>query len=207
MESRKVLVVERDLLFQVVGGYFQGFKETDNYNLVHQLEKKAIWMNKQEAEINSDFKQIIGYTAIFHDLTKSVFAYQRSTNDDDYKEKRLQGKWSWGVGGHVEKCDSAFPVAFSVRREIQEEIDIGSSPISSPELLGFINDDFNNVGKVHFGILFLCEVESLNVAPKDSEIAFGELKRISEIVEISRNKNTEPWSVISVPLLVKRLGG
>jgi len=197
LKKRKVLVIDKKKLFELLG-YFQGFKQNLETNIIHKLEKRAIWLDKEEAEKNYNFKQLVGYTVIYYP-SKYIFAYKRAT-DNNYEERRLQGKWSWGIGGHIEKCDSESPVFLSTLREIKEEVEI-IDDISQPKLLGFINDDSNDVGKVHFGLLLYCELSSPFVKPKDPEIDCGGLMTIEELYGIRNNLNTENWSIIALPIL------
>lgn len=206
MADRKILVIKRERAFEILGGYFQGFQRINSSNVIAELERDAFWMEKKLAEENPRFKQLIGYTAIIYPSDRSVFAYRRSVKDSDYEEKRLQGKWSWGVGGHVEKCDSNFPIISSVLREIEEEVEIGIGDHHEIELLGFINDDSNSVGEVHIGLLFVCKIRSPEITAKDSEIAFGCLKRIPELLQISREEEVENWSIIILPFLKEKMG-
>ena len=198
MNKRKILAIDRNVLFELLE-YFQGFKQNFETNIVHKLEERAVWLDKEEAEKNYNFKQLVGYTSVIYYPSKYIFAYRRATNNN-YKEKRLEGKWSWGIGGHIEKCDSKSPIFLSMLREIKEEVEI-IDDISQPKLLGFINDDTNDVGKVHFGLLFYCELSSPFIKPKDLEIDCGGLMTIEELYGIRNNLDTENWSIISLPVL------
>ena len=144
-------------------------------------------------------KQPIGYCLIVNSALKQVFAYQRSSVDEEYGEKRLQGKWSWGVGGHIEKYDinSGNAIRTSMLRELAEEVNIPGSTQES--VLGYINDDKTAVGEVHFGILYLIETNAKNVEVNDPEMAWGgfvDLARIEEILK-SPDCRVESWSEIA----------
>ena len=63
-----------------------------------------------------------------------------------------------------------------------------------------INDDSNDVGKVHFGVLYVVETNSEIVTPKDSEIDNGRLRTIDELEKICSSSDfaVEEWSRISL---------
>ena len=191
---RNIMVVDRDILF--ADKYFDGFISADEFDFESVILNNFTWMEKNKAETDQAFKQPIGYTMIYNPKLKRVFMYQRSKADKNYSEKRLQGKFSCGVGGHVERVDTANgnPIHESTLREIQEEIIIpGSKDI---RVLGYINTDGDDVGKVHFGILYLVLTNSTTVTPLDPEIAFGELVDLDVLEKKCQgdNPNVEAWT-------------
>jgi predicted NUDIX family phosphoesterase len=193
---RKILVIETNRLFRLTGGNFQGFRVLPS-KILDDLEKYSHWMEKDAAEIDPYFKQIIGYSAILSPSGR-IFTYQRSTKDKHYKEKRLQGKWSVGIGGHVEHSLTEEKISASIIREINEEVETYGG-IREITLLGGINDDSNAVGMVHFGLLLLARTFCEKAAPKDKEISFGEFKTPAEISLIFEAGDAENWSQICLP--------
>jgi predicted NUDIX family phosphoesterase len=197
MKSEKIImVVEKDILFG--NDVFQGFKPQTEVDYESKILTNFKYMKRGLAEEDSTHKQPIGYAMIVNPSLKQIFAYQRSTKDSNYAEKRLQGKWSWGVGGHIEKFDAGNgnPLHVSMLRELEEEIYMDGSV--NPIVLGYINDDSNDVGKVHFGVLYVVETDSKIVRPKDPEIDNGELRTIEELEHIcsSSDFTVEGWSRI-----------
>ena len=189
-----IMVVKRDLLF--LEDYFHGFKP-NTVNFESRILKNYEYMKRGLAEDDPNYKQPIAYNIIINPEIEKVFVYQRSPDDKRYGEKRLQGKWSFGIGGHIEKIDSKNPIKESMLREINEEIRI---PIGFNErILGYINDDTNSVGKVHFGILYIVETDAKEIIPKDKEIKEGKFRSLEEIAKIigSEDYNLEKWSEIS----------
>jgi len=197
--ERTVLVIKTARLFELVP-YFQGFSACKS-EIIGLLEENSVWLNKKQAEEDPTFKQLIGYCAIIGP-DKKIFTYRRAVKDAQYEEKRLQGKWSIGIGGHVEPLDSAEKgfVAASISREINEEIRVEGGIITNIKLFGTINDDSNSVGQVHFGLLMTARVSSSLVKPKDPEIAFGESKTIEEIHSLFQieKESVENWSLIAI---------
>jgi hypothetical protein len=60
--------------------------------------------------------------------TKKVFAYKRIPGKGDYVEKRLMNKLSCGLGGHIDREDSADPIMNAMMRELEEEIEMKTYP-------------------------------------------------------------------------------
>lgn len=219
-EDKQILVVETKHLFgEDKKDYFQGFRTQNEINYEERLLGNIKSMRRGStkepkdhplgnAELNFDHKQPIGYMLIVNPITKEVYAYQRASKDEHYSEKRLQGKWSWGVGGHIEPLDhsNGNNVLIESRlRELEEEIEIIGNIIDS-KVLGYVNDDLDEVGKVHFGILYLIEIDG-NVKPKDKEMAFGGMLSLSELEERCQSKDceVENWSKIALEPLKKYL--
>jgi len=156
-------------------------------------------MKRALLENNPKYKQPIVYCIIVNPSLRQVFVYQRSKQDKRYHEKRLKGRWSFGIGGHVEKLDieKGHPILVSMLRELKEEVEIPGSV--NPKLLGYINDDKDEVGKVHFGVLYVIETDSAIITPKDPEIGNGRLRTINELDKICSSSRfiVERWSRIS----------
>jgi predicted NUDIX family phosphoesterase len=200
MKSEQIImVIERNTLFS--NNYFEGFcpAKTTNYESI--VLNNIKWMKRGIAEEDSTHKQPIGYTLLVNPKLKKVFAYQRAVKDQHYGEKRLQGKYSWGIGGHIEKIDTARenPIEESMLRELNEEVEMNGN-ITSQKVLGYINYDSDSVGKVHFGVLYLAETDATIVKPKDNEMANGQLRSIEELKEIcdSKDNTVEEWSNLSL---------
>jgi len=205
--DKQIMVVAREKLFG--SQHFEGFcahHHTKNY-LSHILQHYE-YMRRGDAEENPAFKQPICYIAVVNPATRKVFTYQRSTDDKKYAEKRLQGKYSWGLGGHVEICDTAHknPLFASRMREIGEEVE-STAPFSEPEVIGFVNYETDAVGRVHFGVL--CVVETTgDIRIKDAEIAHGGWKTLSELEQLcnSSDVSVEEWSKLALEPLKNYLG-
>ena len=205
-EDMQIIVIERDKLFgDTSENHFEGFKHPIEIDYESKIIGNLKAMRRGDAEIDPRYKQPIGYMLVVNPKTKKIFAYQRSSKDKDYGEKRLQGKWSWGVGGHIEPSDGGKDILKgSMLREFIEEVEIEGKVLGDPKLLGYINYDNDDVSKVHFGILYLMEIDG-EVRPKDSEVAQGGLIDIDRIEEILSNENlvVEAWSRIAVEPLKK----
>lgn len=194
-----IMAVKRNDLFD--GDDFQGFKSAEDVDFQERILDNYSYVKRGEAEEDEKLKQPIGYLVLV-DEDDRIFAYQRALKDDDYTEKRLQGRWSWGVGGHVDKEDEGDnPIRKSMLRELGEEIEVDGE-INDISVLGYINDDSDSVGRVHFGILYMVQISG-PVEANDDEVTNEGLRSISELKEVIDDESVEveEWSKIALKLL------
>jgi len=225
--NQKIIVVNKKVLFK--GDYFQGFKSSDGVDYESRVLGNIEIMRRGSteepaehpqgnAEMNTFYKQPIGYTLVANLSKGIVFAYSRSSKDKNYGEKRLQGKWTWGFGGHIEPLDSknGNPIRESMLREVtREELQINGN-VKEPMLLGYINDDAQNeedtqlgrvsIGRVHFGLLYLIDTDTTEVKP-NKEATKVVAKTFSELEELCADSGVkvEEWSRIAMMPLRKIL--
>ncbi len=203
--KRKVMVVPREKLFPE--GPFSGFISADGIDYGSRILSSYQYMERGRAEEDDRFKQPIGYALLYNPRKKLVFAYLRSSKDGEYPEKRLQGKWSWGLGGHIEEDDASDedPVRYSMLREIAEET--GIPELGRPEIMGYINDDSDPVGRVHFGVLCLIETAIEDISPISPELAGGKMLPLSELRGLCSDPEVtvEEWSRFALEALENHL--
>lgn len=202
--DQTILVIKRKRLFRYKANYFQGDIPSAQVNFEQIILDGYEWMRRGDAEQNPHFKQPIGYCLVTNPGLRKVFAFQRSKEKGKYDETRLQGNYSWGSGGHIERKDTSDkqqnPIQESMQRELDEELEFVNGGVQTPQPIGYINDDSNSVGQVHFGILYLAKTDATIIKPKDPEIANGNLKTIAELEEIlaSPDCEVENWSRIAM---------
>lgn len=210
--DKRIIVVHKNHLFGN-GDFFEGFRPYDEVDYETRILQNMISMRRGStdepvdhpegnAEMNPTYKQPIGYGVIANPEKGIVFAYQRSRKDASYSEKRLQGKWSWGAGGHIESHDGVKnPIRTSLVRELGEEFDI-SGNVKDPRVLGYIYHDFD-VHQVHFGILYLIETDATQVLPRDGEAMIVQPKTIQELEAMcnSPDCDVEEWSKTALQVL------
>ena len=162
------------------------------------------------AEHDYDTKQLVVYVLINHEQT--FLSYQRTPKTT---ETRLKALYSIGIGGHVNVEDQIQPSLFgtneaawkdfvlkAVRREVSEEVQIEAGNAQEPRLICFINDDSNDVGKVHFGVVWLVKLAEPNVAIR-GERGIGKLTFRSLPELSSMNDGLESWSQLLVDYLLR----
>ncbi|MFH1212441.1 MAG: NUDIX domain-containing protein [Candidatus Woesearchaeota archaeon] len=204
--QQMIMVVSRERLFPIER-FFQGFSPASAVDFEAIILENAIYMKRGDAEGNPAFKQPIGYVLIRHSPTGRIYAYQRASKQAEYHETRLHGKWSWGVGGHIEECEAGEenPILASMLRELREEV--GLSDAGDARILGYINNENDPVGEVHFGILYLVETAQADIRPADKESKTGGFKTVQELEEIcaSPELDVEGWSRIALDALKKEM--
>jgi predicted NUDIX family phosphoesterase len=117
-------------------------------------------------------------------------------------EQRLHAKRSIGVGGHICSDDDSngkdiHPYEEGMRRELEEEVFIGTP--YRVRLVGLINDDLTEVGKVHLGLVHLFDVDSPDVRPREADILDAGFRSPRELLD--QIDQFESWSQICLRAL------
>jgi len=190
--DENVLVISRALFERL--GAFQGICLEPNRYLGEILDPaNNRFLARDVAEEDPSFKQIIPY-AIF----RCGDRYLHYTRGGGSGEKRLASKGSIGIGGHVNDSDEAeasldeHAYSVGVKREISEELNLGG-PFEE-KVIALINDDSNEVGQVHLGVVHLVTLESPEVSAGEANITELEFLTLKELSE--RRESLETWSQI-----------
>ena len=192
--DENVLVITRDLFDQL--GAFEGISlEPDKYLPAMLNPANNHFLARDKAEDDPSYKQIIPY-AIFR-FEDRFLHYVRGGKSG---EKRLASKGSIGIGGHINDVDYAAAsldrdtYTVGVEREVDEELNIEGT--HTQEILGLINDDSNEVGRVHLGVVHLFTLESDHVTAGEDTIESLEFLTLEELQ--GRRDQLETWSQICV---------
>ncbi len=194
--GKEALVVKRDILFKDKD--FQGFLSSGESDFIKIILDNYFYHPRgDELEFNKELQQIIPYVWIINKNTNRVLAYKRSSGKN-YSEKRLMDKWSCGIGGHIEREDSQNPVMDAMMRELKEEVKMHSYP--TPKIIGYLNDDSDSVGSVHFGIVALAETTH-PVEKGDDEMSELHFLSVQEFDSLFSNPEVEieNWTKLSWP--------
>ncbi|MDD5556112.1 MAG: phosphoesterase [bacterium] len=208
MGSRaEIMVVGRDALLGERP--FQGFSPAADHDYEALVLSRHGYAPREAAETDPSRKQPIAYCVIVNPRASLVFAYLRATGEGEYDEARLRGKWSIGIGGHVDRADGDAlpdPVRASMRRELGEEI--GWDGPFEPRIIGYINDDADMVGKVHFGLLYRLDTDARELRPRTREIARAAMLHFDEWRAMldSPGVAVEGWSRIATAALLRDPG-
>jgi predicted NUDIX family phosphoesterase len=162
---------------------------------------EGFFVERAYAERTPSFKQVIPYSIIVCD--GRVLLFQRLATGG---EKRLHGKLSIGIGGHInpEDLDGASdaqrsPIAAGTRREIAEELDVRGT--YEVRCVGLLNDDSNPVGAVHVGVVQVVYVSG-SVEIRERDQLEGRLITCEELKSLHDDgANFETWSKLLVPRL------
>lgn len=180
-----ILAAPRSDVFQNEMLTFQGVNSEDEriVNIMAQIEAHFFEIRRGDAEEDPRFKQPIPYVVIRRD--DEVFVYERLAGGG---ESRLHNKLSLGFGGHMNPMEGA--ASFSevlkqnTNRELAEELYIREEDKQNIVTLGLINDDENDVGKVHIGILSALQLASAaQVEVKEKDQIAGRWMKLSELKE------------------------
>lgn len=203
MREEQVLVFKTDLLDEI--GRFQGANvRYKNYLSAILNNNNCMFMRRKEAESNYNYKQIIPYV-----LIKYKNKYLHYVRGKKAGEERLILQGSIGIGGHISQIDDSLfnndPLFINdiyqnaITREVEEEINI-SSPVSKRQTIGLINDDSNDVGRVHFGIVHLWELDGIDVKKNEQNITQLSFLTIEELHKIKGS--LENWSKICIEEII-----
>ncbi|HEX4084378.1 MAG TPA: hypothetical protein VHY22_05685 [Chthoniobacteraceae bacterium] len=192
MKEEMILVVRRETLEKL--GMWHGLNfEVRRYLPVLLARENNHFMPRSAAETDPSFKQIIPYVLITHG--GKVLHYVRGKKSG---EQRLVSKGSIGIGGHMNDQDEGLfamdEAAYleGVRREVCEEVNIGS-PFTN-RVVALLNDDTNEVGQVHMGVVHIFELEEPKVEKNESMITNLAFLSAEELRE--RRDLLETWSQI-----------
>lgn len=173
--SEEVLVVPRADIFP--DGAWHGFIDADLDRYLTVVAERHQFRPRREVEEDPVFQQIIPYIVFRHGdrflLTKRL---------KESSEKRLRHLYSLGVGGHINREDvtgDADPVLQGLRREFEEEVVYAGAV--EERLLGLINDDSNDVSRVHLGVVFELAGDRGEIEIRETGKLEGELLTLEEM--------------------------
>ena len=196
--TEHVLVVPTSIFHEI--GYFQGFS-TDVERYLPRLLQPEHMSYRPRAEMEKDpsFKQLIPYVLFRYTTPAGVVMLFQYTRGKGQGEARLHSKRSVGIGGHISSDDAAAAGVYEegMRRELSEEVRI-DSPYRA-QMAGVLNDDLTEVGKVHFGVVHIFDVESPAVSPLEDAICDAGFRPVSEL--LANLEQFETWSKICLEAL------
>jgi predicted NUDIX family phosphoesterase len=193
MQDEMILVVRRALFDQL--GAFQGLNfDVDHYLPALLAKENNFFTPRPPAETDPSLKQIIPYVILMHE--GRILHYVRGKKAG---EQRLVSKGSIGIGGHMNPDDedmfSSLDIDHyqaSVDREVGEELKIGT-PYTN-RVVALLNDDANEVGKVHLGVVHIFDLETPDV--QKGEAMITELQFLDRAELAARRDALESWSQI-----------
>ena len=199
--DENVLVIERALFDQL--GNFQGLNFEPRKYLDAILSRgNNFFLSRAKAERDPAHKQIIPYVLLAHG--DRVLFYIRGKKAG---EQRLVAKGSIGIGGHMNESDESLfaldEAAYraGVEREVGEEISIDTK--FEDCIVALLNDDSNEVGQVHLGIVHVFKVAEPKVEKREAMIT--NLSCLSKEELLARRDSLETWSQICLDSLERLL--
>ena len=190
--EEQVLVFERKILEEV--GVFHGL-EFDIERYLREIFAPGVlrFMPRSKAEKDPSYKQLIPYVVMAHD--GKYLNYVRGKRAG---ETRLVEKRSIGIGGHINPVDEVplFDTNFcevylaAVEREVAEEVTIKASHTN--RIVALLNDDSNEVGQVHLGIVHYWTLDSADVEKREQMITQMTFMTIEQLQKV--RSSLETWS-------------
>ena len=188
-----ILVVRTEELKELAD--FQGFLPLSAEEVQKLYDAIDVFgMDRDKAEHDPTFKQLVAYSAV---RSGDLFlAYLRGK---DLGEARLHGNRSIGIGGHINSDDHANlflddHLKVAAFREVDEEIRIPEK--YDLRLAGLLNDDSNDVGKVHLGLVYVAELSKPEVKKRERGIARISFETPDKLR--ARREEFETWSQILI---------
>ncbi|ATV01300.1 hypothetical protein CS301_08885 [Bacillus velezensis] len=198
-----ILAAPRSDVFSKRNADISGSQQQDEriVNIMAQIEAHFFEIRRGDAEEDPRFKQPIPYVVIRRD--DEVFVYERLAGGG---ESRLHNKLSLGFGGHMNPMEGAASFSEVLKqntdRELAEELYIREEDKQNIVTLGLINDDENDVGKVHIGILSALQLASAaQVEVKEKDQIAGRWMKLSELKEENVYQRLEAWSQFVADIL------
>jgi predicted NUDIX family phosphoesterase len=199
--EEQVLVIERRVLEQV--GMFQGLTfDVANYLCEFFVQGVPRFMPRSQVEENPAYKQLIPYVLMsYQDKYLSYIRGRRAG------EARLVGNRSIGIGGHINPADDMplFNTDFyetyltAVEREVAEEVSVETS--HTDRIVALLNDESNEVGSVHLGIVHHWVLDAPKVSRKEQMITQMAFMRPAELHEV--RDTLETWSGLCLSRLAE----
>lgn len=202
--NEQVLVTPRAALESVGGGeLFIGFQpHFQKYLQTLFTPGYTAYLDRALVETIPALKQIIPYV-VLSTQDRKVIAYQRGSKSG---EKRLVGRKSVGLGGHMSLRDGMGTdlelqdIYVHARRELREELKEFS--VLSLSVVGLVNEETTEVDKVHLGVLLHGVVDRVPESNEKGKIVGVEALTAMEL--IGQFDNLERWSqlvVANLPLI------
>lgn len=203
----------------------QGFHTRGLKQLIQKINQCGKFIKRPRAEYDPSLKQIIPYAFVsFGSPHKTIAQHSRNNRDvsaapqflllrrkGTQTEKRLHNKYSLGVGGHINPIEKVSVrkhnrgktiIESGLERELFEELSITCNYAYKP--VGYLNDDTNSVGQVHFGLVYQITVTTKKgVAVAEKDLMSGRFLTIKQIRKYYPLMET--WSqIIFDRLLLKK---
>ena len=194
MKTELTLAVPTEKVWQILDYKKNAVIKEDNMDVMGRLLAEGIYRRRNLLEEDPSHKQIIPYAVICCD--DMVYVFRRTKKQT---EARLHNLYSLGVGGHMNPCANHVVdinyLHHELEREMNEEVLVHEGcKIENMQLIGFINDDTNEVGKVHLGVLYQICLNNKDIEVNEKEKMTGQWIKKSELKDYYQQM--ESWSKI-----------
>lgn len=187
----QVLVVPRTALIPDDG--WRGVRTDAMDAIIATIAERGKFEPRPAMEIDPTFKQVIPYLVLRDG--ELWFLMRRTQAGGD---ARLHDLHSIGIGGHLNPGDR--DVLGGLAREWQEEIQADFEP--EYRLVGLLNDDDTDVGRVHLGVVFVADVGGRTVSIRETNKLSGSFVATEDVRRVIDRMET--WSQLVFDALVTR---
>ena len=181
MTDERVYVVARSAI--PGGADWYGLRTHGLDSFVAALERAGRYEPRDRMERDPTFKQVIPYL-VLRDGAR-YFLMQRTSAGGD---PRLHGRYSIGVGGHLNPGDGG--LLGGLVREWHEEL--VSDFVPAFRLVALLNDDTSDVGAVHLGAVYVADAASRPVTIRETDKLTGAFVEPAAVAAVS--DRLETWS-------------
>ena len=182
-DDELVLGLPRKKLPTALG--WRGVRGMDLSPLLRTAATQGEFRPRGEAEADPSWKQLIPYLLLRDG--ERIFLMRRTKAGGD---ERLHDRYSIGVGGHINPADGG--VLGGLQREWAEEIDADFEPEFRP--IGLLNDDENEVGAVHLGLVYAADAGGRPVEIREKHKLEGAFASPDEVANV--HDRLETWSAL-----------
>jgi predicted NUDIX family phosphoesterase len=176
-----VYVVPRETI--LAGGTWHGVTTAGTDEFLALVAAHGRFEPRAAMEADPSFKQIIPYLVLRDG--ERYFLMRRTRAGGD---ARLHDAWSIGVGGHINPGD--MDLAGGLLREWTEELVADFVP--DFRLVGLLNDDTTDVGRVHLGAVYLADAAGRPVGIRETDKLSGAFATPAQVDEVA--DRLETWS-------------
>lgn len=162
---------------------WRGVRTTDLADTLAAIERTGRFADRPAMELDPDFKQIIPYLVVRDGPRWFLMRRTRAGGD-----ARLHDRWSIGLGGHLNPGDR--DLAGGLEREWREEVRADFVP--DCRLVGLLNDDDTEVGRVHLGVVYRADVGGRHMSIRETEKLSGAFASTREVEAV--RAELESWS-------------
>jgi predicted NUDIX family phosphoesterase len=185
-----VYAVPRDLLFDGVEPWL-GVRRHGVGGILQRVNDSGRFVPRGPAETDPTIKQIIPYL-VLRDGDR-VFLMRRTRAGG---EARLHDHYTIGIGGHLNPGDGT-PLG-GLLREWNEEI--AADFVPDLEFFGLLNDDTVDVGRHHFGLVYVADAAGRPAAIRERDKLSGSFEPVA-VLRVAYD-GMETWSRLVLDALV-----
>lgn len=172
MKNELILAVPTKEVWQILEYKENAVIEVLQADVMKELLKHGVFGMRSVLEEKPEYKQIIPYAVIC--CGEEVYLFHRTKKQT---ETRLHNLYSLGVGGHMNPFGNVIDILYlrhELEREMNEEVLVHDNcKVLDIKPVGFINDDTNEVGKVHLGVLYEIELSNSDIEIKEKDKMSG----------------------------------